>query len=52
MDPSMILSRTKVDQGKNISSLVMTNCAEVVLEKNNARKRMLQRETRINYGGY
>jgi hypothetical protein len=27
-------------------------CAEVVLEKNNARKRMLQRETRINYGGY
>jgi DNA segregation ATPase FtsK/SpoIIIE-like protein len=24
-------------------------CAKVVLEKNNASKRMLQRETRINY---
>jgi hypothetical protein len=27
-------------------------CAKVVLEKNKARKRMLQRETRINYGRY
>jgi hypothetical protein len=27
-------------------------CAKVVLGKNNARKRMLQTETRINYGRY
>jgi hypothetical protein len=27
-------------------------CAKVVSEKNNARKRMLQRETRINCGRY
>jgi hypothetical protein len=27
-------------------------CAKAVSEKNNARKRMLQRETRKNYGRY